>query len=358
MPAPTHYDEEGKPVPTSIGWVDPRLELDDDGCVVYDNAGNVPGDGEAAWPERFDNESIARLKKELGPYGWASQFSQSPVPRGGGLFKQDFWQVWDDPAGKFPMFDYVIASLDGAYTEKEENDPCALTIWGVWSKPGFTGSEVDQTTGVMWEIPVSTQQKIMLVHAWRKHLQFSAPRIERLAQETTIDNVRWLPDAVVPGMAPDEITRRNARYVRRTQSRWGLIEWVLHTCLQFKVDLLLIEAKASGISAAQEIANRYGPQRFAIQLCQVKGDKLARAMSVIPTFTQGLVYAPIRDWSDMVISEMATFPRGRYDDLTDSTVQALRYLRDAGLAQTDDEAVAEERERGMHRSQPKALYPV
>jgi predicted phage terminase large subunit-like protein len=351
-------DDDGRPIPTAIGWMDPRFELDDDGDVVCDEKGNIVGDGEPAWEDRFDEDSVIRLKKELGPFGWASQYQQSPVPRGGGIFKQDWWQVWDSPDGKFPLFDMVIASLDGAYTEKEENDPCALTVWGVWSKPGFTAGEIDQTTGVLWEAHGVPQQKLMLVHAWRKHLQFSAPRMDRLTEETMVDNIRWLPDAVVPGMSAEEITRRNARYARRTQPKWGLIEWTLHTCIQFKVDVLLIEAKASGISAAQELANRFGPQRFGIQLCPVKGDKVARALAVVPTSTQGLVYAPIRDWSDMVIDEMKSFPRGQYKDLTDSTTQALKYLRDAGLAQTDDEAVAEQREGGMHRSPLKALYPV
>ena len=60
----------------------------------------------------------------------------------------------------------------------------------------------------------------------------------------------------------------------------------------------------------------------------------------------------------MVINEMTSFPYGRYDDLTDSATQALKYLRDMGLAQTDEEAHAAELETVMHRPQKKALYPV
>ena len=64
-------DEDGKPIPTMIGWTDPREE-----------------DGEAAWPERFPDDAMARTKLELGEYAWASQYQQSPMPRGGGLFKR------------------------------------------------------------------------------------------------------------------------------------------------------------------------------------------------------------------------------------------------------------------------------
>jgi phage terminase large subunit-like protein len=37
---------------------------------------------------------------------------------------------------------------------------------------------------------------------------------------------------------------------------------------------------------------------------------------------------------------MSLFPHGRYDDLTDSTMQAIVHLRNAGLAKSDEEAKA------------------
>ena len=70
----------------------------------------------------------------------------------------------------------------------------------------------------------------------------------------------------------------------------------------FKIDKLLIEAKASGISAADELRNRYGTHGWAIQTCPVKGDKLARVLAVQPMFSQGMSYAPTvtgRRWSSM-----------------------------------------------------------
>jgi hypothetical protein len=38
-------------------------------------------------------------------------------------------------------------------------------------------------------------------------------------------------------------------------------------------------------------------------------------------FSQGMIYAPDRDWTEMVISEVSMFPAGRYNDLTDSASQ-------------------------------------
>lgn len=89
----------------------------------------------------------------------------------------------------------------------------------------------------------------------------------------------------------------------------------------------------------------------------MKGDKLARALAVQPMFSQGMIYAPARDWAEMVITEMSMFPAGRYDDLTNSSSMALKYLRDVGLAQTDEEQHQAEIGTVMRRPRLKALYP-
>jgi hypothetical protein len=51
------------------------------------------------------------------------------------------------------------------------------------------------------------------------------------------------------------------------------------------------------------------------------------------------------------------FRKGKRNDMVDSMTQVLRYLRDCGLAQNDDEVRAEDNERVMHRPRRKALYP-
>jgi predicted phage terminase large subunit-like protein len=104
----------------------------------------------------------------------------------------------------------------------------------------------------------------------------------------------------------------------------------------------LIEAKANGISAAQELQNRYGRLDFAVNLCQVSGSKEARAYAAQATFSELLVYAPARDWAEMTIEEMESFPKHKYRDLTDSATQAVKHLRAIGLANTDQETKANE----------------
>jgi len=125
------------------------------------------------------------------------------------------------------------------------------------------------------------------------------------------------------------------------------MEWVNETCERFKVNLLLIENKGPGISAAQDLQNRFGLKPWGVHLVKVKGDKVARALAAQPTFSQQLVYAPERDWSQMVIDELANFPKGRFDDLVDSTTQAILFLRSRGLP------ARMRRARPMRRSRPK-----
>ena len=60
----------------------------------------------------------------------------------------------------------------------------------------------------------------------------------------------------------------------------------------------------------------------------------------------------------MVISETEVFPKGSYDDLTDSTTQALKYLRDNGMLSNREEIRDEEDRKSRYRPKSKALYEV
>jgi len=63
-----------------------------------------------------------------------------------------------------------------------------------------------------------------------------------------------------------------------------------------------------------------------------------------------------REWCDMLISEMASFPRAPHDDLTDSATQALSHLRRIGLAVHEAEIKRDELEQMMFKPEPKPLY--
>lgn len=265
-------------------------------------------DGEILWPERFGPKELIPFKRD--PYSWAGQWQQRPEVRGGAIIKREWWQTWE---GKWPRADFTLAALDSAYTEKAENDPSALTVWRCYTdKEGFP--------------------KIVLCAAWEKRLQLNGKTVARLPGESDAD------------------------YRARASQEWGLVDWVADTCNELQVDRLLIEAKASGISVAQEIKRLHATKTWGVRLVDPKGrDKVARAHAVTSLFVDGLIYAPDRDWARAVIDQCAAFPKGAHDDLVDSAVYALDHLRSIGLAIRGEE---HEREIAELMKPPERHEPV
>lgn len=57
-------------------------------------------DGELLFPERFGEAQVADLERTMGSYASAGQLQQRPAPRGGGMFRRDWFQVVEAaPAG-------------------------------------------------------------------------------------------------------------------------------------------------------------------------------------------------------------------------------------------------------------------
>lgn len=254
---PMMYDP-ARAAPTKLGIEDPREE-----------------EGELLFPARFPQEVVERDSKVMGPYAFAGQMQQSPEPRGGGIIKRDWWQVWEESA--YPPMDYVVASLDTAYTTKQENDFSAMTVWGV-----FTGS----TTATIKE---------------QKTFDGDWPTINSVIER--------------------EYEQRNPSVM--LMSAWQeklplheLVEKVASTCRRMGVDKLLIEDKAAGHSVAQEIQRLYGHEDWMVQLINPGAiDKMARLYSIQHLFAEGMIHAPDRQWADAVINQCATFPRAKHDDL-------------------------------------------
>lgn len=314
-------------------------------------------DGELAWPRRFDAKASRNLKTTVGPYAWAGQFQQSPTPRGGGIFRRDWWQLWDPPPDKngntrFPACEFVVASLDGAFGQKQENDWTALTIWGVFRYgTGVVPSSIRTQRHYLEQVMDPTGQptaarsaarfpqapKLMLMHGWRKRLPLNGPDAVQLQGETD-----------------DEFKQRRMR-------EWGIVQWAANTCRRFGVNILLVEAKANGIDVYNEIKRQYAGESWGVQLVNPgRLDKVARAYSVQHIFSDAMVYYPDREWADEVITEMANFPKVAHDDYTDSSTQAIKWLRDRGLLMHGHEMERELAEQLQYKSQAasKPLYPT
>lgn len=272
-------------------------------------------EGELLFHERFPRDVVERDKKPLGVYAVAGQFQQRPEPRGGGIIPRETWKPWEHET--YPPMDFIIASLDTAYTEKEENDDSALTVWGV-----FTGDTMAQATNVVG-------------------LHGRAMAVERTYADGS-------PKAMLMSAWSEKLELHK------------LVKKVAETCTKMKVDQLLIENKASGISVAQELRRLFGHESWSVMLVDPRGqDKLARLYSVQHLFFEEMIYAPDRSWADKVITQVAGFPTLKLKDLVDTTSQALRHLRSLGLLTRAPERLAELDDARQHQgAEPAPLYPV
>lgn len=157
-----------------------------------------------------------------------------------------------------------------------------------------------------------------------------------------------------------------------------LCQKIAATCKKYKVDKLLIEAKASGISVAQEMRRLFGDEPWGCETINPgTQDKVARAISVQPLFaptinvakdrkgkeisrteTLGVMWAPNKVWADDVIDECASFPKGKHDDYVDTVVQALKYLRSTGFAKRRQEHQSDLLREQANYQQPESMYEV
>jgi predicted phage terminase large subunit-like protein len=101
---------------------------------------------------------------------------------------------------------------------------------------------------------------------------------------------------------------------------------VIELAAEFMPEAILIEDKASGQSLLQELQHE---SRLPILPIKVDSDRLARAQSVTPIVEAGKVKIPSSaPFRGDFLDEVTAFPYGGNDDIVDSMVQALRYLRD------------------------------
>ena len=330
---------------TSIGWNDPRgcTENGEPLVVVDDNGDRYAKDEEAAielerregmllWDERMSEKEVTLLEKQLGPWGAAGQLQQRPSPKGGGVIKTDWWQPWDKPG--YPDMSYIIASLDTAYTTDTENDYSAMTVWGV-----FTGDSASYAN---------------------KYVNAYGRAIERDDAAALFDEavkVKYQNGSL--GDSFPQIMMMNAWQERLEIHE--LVKRVVKTFKDMKIqpDVLLVENKAAGHSVAQELRRLYANEPFAVQLVDPKRqDKLSRLHSVAHLFAEGMIYAPNKMWADMVIHQVAQFPKAKHDDLVDTVSMAIRHLRDAGLLTRSVEWAAEvEYSMRYQGKPPPPLYP-
>jgi predicted phage terminase large subunit-like protein len=256
---------------------------------TYDNKANLP-------TTFFDN--LAQY--EGTTLGRQELYGELIDPEESGIVQRSWINLW--PAEKpLPRLDFIIMSLDTAYTEKSldrkgDPDPTACGVWGL-----FQYKEMSH---------------IILLDCWEDHLGLP-DLMKRVKKEL---QVRYGDDedtALIKPMFGSGKPLSSGR----------------------KPDLLLIEDKGSGISLRQML-DREGIQAFAYN--PGRADKLSRLHMASPIFAQRRVWMPESDkkpgkprsWCEPVIHQLCSFTGERsikHDDHVDQTTQAIRVLMDKGL---------------------------
>jgi predicted phage terminase large subunit-like protein len=188
-----------------------------------------------------------------------------------------------------------LLSVDTAYGERQENSWSAATAWGIWHDK-------------------EDAPRAMLTDAWR-----GRPRL------------RGVPDSPDPRL------------------RMGLVERVYHLATKNRVDVVLIEQKTRGTDLYNELERLTQEWPFALEYFSPVKSKEIRLEACVPLFANERVWAPDIKWADTVISEVASAPRGKYNDLCDTVSAALINMRDHGLLSLGEEFRREERRKLVYR---------
>jgi len=133
----------------------------------------VRQEGELLWPEREGRTELTAAKNRLGSFGYASQYLQNPIARGGNLFKHK----WFGTYRKAPEFDVIVQSWDCAFKTGQASDYSACVTIG----------RVDWSEGGSASAP-----GYYLLHAWRGRVEFAELKRQALAL-----NEQWRPTNVL-----------------------------------------------------------------------------------------------------------------------------------------------------------------
>lgn len=80
--------------------------------------------GEYLWPDRFDADSLAPLKKL--PHVWNAAYQQRPTSKSGGIVKRAWFNRYDHAPGDWSR---IVISLDCRFTDLDTGSDVALQVW-------------------------------------------------------------------------------------------------------------------------------------------------------------------------------------------------------------------------------------
>ena len=282
-------------------WVVLELPMEFDParkCITYFNDGTGPQKDEGPIfedprtkrgsllnPERFGPEEVKAERAAMSVRDYSAQFQQDPTSGGGLILKKKWWQQWCWPeghpeAGKAMPMPEFLEILCVYDTAFEEDEEADFSARTSWGLFEYETS------------PGRTEVHAMLLERYNERVEFPDLTTEAIAHNTEMDP-----------------------------------------------DYTLIEKKASGHSLVQELRRAGIPIRA---INPGTRDKVFRAHMVAQVLKDGRIWYVPRNWAYEVIDQCAKFPAGEYDDLVDTVVMLLAYIRRMGFIELPDDEEEDE----------------
>jgi predicted phage terminase large subunit-like protein len=277
--------------------------------ATYDNRSNLP---DAFFDNLAQYEGTTLGRQEL--------YGELIDPEESGVIRRSWFNLW--PAKRpLPRFDWIIMSLDTAYTErsldkKGDPDPTACSVWGVFQHANMS--------------------HVMLLDCWEEHLGLP-DLMRRVKKELRVSYGDDADQALIKPLFGSSKPITSGR----------------------KPDILLIEDKGSGISLRQMLAEA-GIEAYAYN--PGRADKLSRLHIVSPIFAQRRVWLPESEkhagqpktWAEPLLAQLCAFTgpgSTKHDDHVDACTQAMRLCMDKGLVRL----IKDKPREGGDRPPPKVV---
>lgn len=240
----------------------------------------------------------------------------------GGIISRSWLRLW--PASKMlPKFEWIIMSLDTAFTEKTFDkktgaDPTACGVFGVF-----------------WYEDI---RHVMLLDCWDDHLGFP-DLVKRVKREMSVAYGDDEDVALIRPLIGSAKPRGSGR----------------------KPDILLIEDKGSGISLRQAL-EREGISAYAYN--PGRADKTARLHMVSHIFAQKRVWLAESDrypgrprtWTEPLLAQLCSYSGNgslKHDDYVDVVSQSVRLLLDKNMLDGTRKP-----KEGREREEPVERKPI
>ena len=241
-----------------------------------------------------------------------------------------------------PMADqWEIVELPAIFHEGQEKEKsCWPEFWSLDDLKAVKASVPPSKWNAQYQQnPTGEENSILKREWWRRWEHERVPKLEYVIQsyDTAFSKRETADYSAITTWGvfyPDEGDEPNLILLDSKKGRWDLPELKQIALDEYKFwdpETIIVEAKASGMPLTHELRNMGIP---VVNFTPSRGnDKLSRVHAISPLFEAGMVWAQDERFADELIEECAAFPNGEYDDLVDSTTQALMRYRQGNFVQ-------------------------